>query len=626
MQISLFFYKFASMKNFLQHQVSFDSLTTLFGQAPIALAMLMGENQVVEIANQQILDLWGKSESVFGLPLLEALPEIKDQEFPKILQDVYRTGKPYKGNNMLAKLEKNGILTDCYFDFLYSPIFKDEKITGVSVVATEVTDKVLSEKKLWESELRFKELVESSDYSTAIYKGEDLIIEFANDQMIKTWGKDRTVIGKKLENALPELQGQPFIDILKNVYRTGIPYFSQEDRVDLFVDGILQTFYYNFSYKPMRDADGKVNAIINVAVNVTELINARKIAESAEDEYRNFANAMPHMAWSAGPTGKLHYGNANLLRLLNLTIDEIDKFDFTKVVHPDDLPKVVKVWRDISENPKQFELEYRMFDREKNEYIWYLTTGTPFFKDGEFRKWIGTSTDINEFKNLVKQKDTFLGIASHELKTPLTSLKLYAQFLEKILRKTGDEKSAEYAKKIDMQVAKLTSLIGDLLDVTKINSGKIHLNQTQFDFQTVVMEIAEEMQISTSHKIEIHTATGGTVFADRERIGQVMTNLMSNAIKYSPDADRIIVETEQKDNDIIFTVKDFGIGMPPDKKDHVFEQYYRVSGDEESTFPGLGLGLYIAAQIVERSGGKIWVNSVLGKGSTFSFSLPLSQS
>lgn len=181
----------------------------------------------------------------------------------------------------------------------------------------------------------------------------------------------------------------------------------------------------------MRDADGNVYAIINVAVNVTELINARKIAESAEDEYRNFANAMPNMVWSAGPNGILDYGNANLLRLLNLTIDEIDKFDFTKIVHPDDLPSVAKVWRDISDNPKQFELEYRMFDSEKNEYIWYLTTGTPFFKDGKFCKWIGTSTDINEFKNLVKQKDTFLGIASHELKTPLTSLKLYAQFLEK---------------------------------------------------------------------------------------------------------------------------------------------------------------------------------------------------
>ena len=195
-----------------------------------------------------------------------------------------------------------------------------------------------------------------------------------------------------------------------------------------------------------------------------------------------------------------------------------------------------------------------------------------------------------------------------------------------MLRKTGDEKNADFAKKMDLQVVKLTSLIGDLLDVTKINSGKIHLNQSCFDFEKIVLETAEEMQMSTTHKIEIYTEKGGTVFADRERIGQVITNLISNAIKYSPDADRVVVETQHQENQVIFTVKDFGIGMPEDKKDRVFEQYYRVSGDEESTFPGLGLGLYIAAQIVERSGGKIWVNSVLGKGSTFSFSLPLSQS
>lgn len=612
------------MKNFLQHHVSFDSLATLFSQAPVALAMLMGEDMVIEVANQQILDLWGKNKTVIGMPVLEALPEIKDQDFPKLLLQVYRSGKPFKGNNVLAKLEKNGVLSDCYFDFIYSPILKDQEITGVSVVATEVTDKVLSEKKLWESELRFKELVETADYSTAIYKGEDLIIEFANDQMIKTWGKDKSVIGTKLEDAIPELQNQPFIEVLKNVFKTGIPYITQEDKVDLVVGGVLQTFYYNFSYKPLRDSKGEIYAIMNVALNVTELVNARKKAETNEYDYRNLSNAMPQMVWSAGLTGILDYGNSNLLNLLNLTIDEIDQFDFTKIIHPDDLPNVQKVWEEAAKNPRQFEVEYRMFDRKKNEYIWYLTTGTPFFKDGEFYKWIGTNTDINEFKNLVKQKDTFLGIASHELKTPLTSLKLYAQVLEKMLRKSGDEKSAEFAKKMDLQVVKLTSLIGDLLDVTKINSGKIHLNQSCFDFAKLVLETAEEMQMSTSHKIEIYAKNGGTVFADKERIGQVMINLISNAIKYSPDADRIIIETEKKDNDIIFTVKDFGIGMPEDKKHLAFEQYYRVSGDEQSTFPGLGLGLYIAAQIVERSGGKIWVNSILGKGSTFSFSLPLS--
>ncbi|MGZ5211511.1 MAG: PAS domain-containing protein, partial [Kaistella sp.] len=220
------------MKNFLLNNLSLDSLTTLFSQAPVALAMLMGEEQVIEVANEQILDLWGKDERVLGLPLLEALPEIKDQEFPQILKGVYKTGVAYKGNGVLAMLVKNGVLSECYFDFVYSPIFTNDEITGISVVATEVTEKVLSEKKLQESELRFKELMEISDYSTGIYVGEDLIIDFANDQMIKTWGKDKSVIGKKLEDALPELQGQPFIQILKDIFKTGEPYIAQEDRVD----------------------------------------------------------------------------------------------------------------------------------------------------------------------------------------------------------------------------------------------------------------------------------------------------------------------------------------------------------------------------------------------------------
>ena len=215
-----------------------------------------------------------------------------------------------------------------------------------------------------------------------------------------------------------------------------------------------------------------------------------------------------------------------------------------------------------------------------------------------------------------------MGIASHELKTPLTSLKLYAQVLERMLRKTGDEKNAEFAKKMDLQIVKLTSLIGDLLDVTKINAGKIYLNEAEFDFEQLVTETVEDQRMSTSYTIELSTEKVGMVFADRDRIGQVITNFLSNAIKYSPNAEKIIVKIETVDNQVQFSVKDFGIGMPEDKKDKVFEQYYRVSGDEQTVFPGLGLGLYISSQIIERSKGKIWVNSVLDKGSTFYFSLP----
>ena len=128
--------------------------------------------------------------------------------------------------------------------------------------------------------------------------------------------------------------------------------------------------------------------------------------------------------------------------------------------------------------------------------------------------------------------------------------------------------------------------------------------------------------MSTDFKIELQSENVGMVFADRDRVSQVITNFISNALKYSPNTEKIIVKVEKMGNDVQFSVQDFGIGMPEDKKDKVFEQYYRVSGDEQSTFSGLGLGLFISAQIVERSKGKIWVNSILGKGSTFYFSLP----
>ena len=134
------------MKNFLLNNVSLDSLTTLFSQAPVALAMLMGEEQMVEIANPQILHLWGKNEEVIGLPLLQALPELKDQEFPNILTQVYTTGIPYKGNSELAMIEKNGVLSECYFDFVYSPILNNGVITGVSVVATKSPKKYFPKK------------------------------------------------------------------------------------------------------------------------------------------------------------------------------------------------------------------------------------------------------------------------------------------------------------------------------------------------------------------------------------------------------------------------------------------------------------------------------------------------
>lgn len=611
------------MKKFLENPIGVESLTSLFSQAPVGLAILMGENLVVENANQQVLDFWQKDRSVIGLPILEALPEIADQEFPTILRSVYETGETYKGNKVRALLENEGILEPHYFDFIYAPVYSGEDIIGVSLVATEVTDQVLNEQKLQDSEIRFRDLMEISDYSTAIYLGEDLIVDYANDQMIKTWGKSKAVIGLPLEKALPELEGQPFIQILKDIFKTGEPYISKEDRVDLVVDGTLKTYYFSFSYRPLRNSQGEIYAILNVALDVSELVNSRKEAQESGKEYRNLAEAMPQIVWTTDEEGKFLYYNENMLSFLEIENQDMQDFSFTNILHPEDFIKLKKVWKKASEDKQTFELEFRYKTHQSDEYIWFLNRATPVLDDeGKIKHWIGTSTNINEFKILSAQKDTFLGIASHELKTPLTSLKLYAQVLERMLRKTGDEKNAEFARKMDLQIEKLTSLIGDLLDVTKINAGKIYLNEAEFDFEQLVIETVEDQRMSTSYHIELSTEKVGMVFADRDRIGQVITNFISNAIKYSPNSEKIIVHVETVDDQVQFSVKDFGIGMPEDKKDKVFEQYYRVSGDEQTVFPGLGLGLYISSQIVDRSNGKIWVNSILGKGSTFYFSLP----
>lgn len=227
-----------------------------------------------------------------------------------------------------------------------------------------------------------------------------------------------------------------------------------------------------------------------------------------------------------------------------------------------------------------------------------------------------------KLKELGKQKDDFMAIASHELKTPVTSIKLYTQLLHQKFKKLNDTKSAESVAKMDMQLNKLISLINDLLDVTKIEEGKLQFNFKKFNINKLINEITEEMQLTTKHRIEKDLGSGGDVYADQERIGQVLTNFISNAIKYSPDANKIIIKTTNG-NKLTVSIQDFGMGLTASEQKKVFERFNRAGQEGKGGMPGLGLGLYISKEIVKRHNGEIWVESKKGKGSTFSFSLPI---
>lgn len=251
-------------------------------QAPMAIGLLSGKEMIIEVGNEKMFEIWGKDPSVTGRKLIDALPEIKDQGFIELLEQVYETGTPHFGIGTLAKLVRKGKLEEAYFDFTYTPIRNGESITGIMVLATEVTQQVIARKALEQSEARFRSLIEEAPFATALYVGRDLIIDTANEEMIRIWGKDESVLGMKLGLALPELEGQPFLQILDDVFTSGVAYHSSGAKVDLVINGKLDTFYFNFTYKPLRNEQGEVYAILNMAVEVTEQVIARKKLEESE--------------------------------------------------------------------------------------------------------------------------------------------------------------------------------------------------------------------------------------------------------------------------------------------------------------------------------------------------------
>jgi signal transduction histidine kinase len=234
------------------------------------------------------------------------------------------------------------------------------------------------------------------------------------------------------------------------------------------------------------------------------------------------------------------------------------------------------------------------------------------------------TTSISERKEIEKRKDDFISMASHELKTPVTSLKLYAQLLQKqVVKSKSAAKSIYLFSRFISQIDKLDLLVSDLLDVSKINLNKLEIRKDYFDLNLLIKEVVQNIKPDLkNHHVQIKGKVKDSIFADRDRIGQVITNLLTNAAKYSPRADKIKVTVTEKNNKITVSVRDFGIGIDLSNQGKIFEKFYRVRDSFESTFPGLGIGLYVSYVILKRHEGNILVKSKLGNGSTFIFTIP----
>lgn len=232
--------------------------------------------------------------------------------------------------------------------------------------------------------------------------------------------------------------------------------------------------------------------------------------------------------------------------------------------------------------------------------------------------------DKKAIEAVMKKKDEFMNVASHELKTPITTIKAYLQILQKMVPSTAAASAGDFISKANKQIKKLTDLIDDLLDVSKIQAGKMIYHFSDIDLATLIEEVVGQTQLTTStHQIVLRNNSSVIISGERNRLEQVLSNFLSNAIKYSPNANEVIVKSELTNDDVKVSVRDFGIGIPPDEQQYVFDRFYRVH-ESSRKFSGLGLGLFISAEIIERHGGTIGVESS-SAGTEFYFTIPVAK-
>ncbi len=445
-----------------------------------------------------------------------------------------------------------------------------------------------------------------------------------NPSYQKIFGK-REIVGKPIFEAAPELADQGLEENLLKVYTKGEIYVGNEVPIVLARDeGLLPALcYFNFSFQPMYNEDKKITGILVFGYEVTEQIVAKN---QVEKNMRLLLESISQITITASSDGKFTFYNKYYLDYTGLTLKEATAIrNWKNVIHPEDLKQAIKIGKNSMATGEDFYYEMRLKRKSDGTYRWHLARATAIKNDdNKIISWVGAATDIHDQKMKEQKKDEFISIASHEMKTPLTTVKAYLQLIEMVLSENkNNEKASLYAKKASLSVTRLNELISELLDVSKIQSGKLDYNFTTFNFDEMIDTTIENMQYSSPfHSILKTGSVHQKITGDKDRLQQVVINLLSNAIKYSPSAGKVFINVGLENGEVKVSVKDSGIGIPRHDIEKIFEKYYRVA-NHALQFQGLGIGLFICYEIVQRHQGKLWVESEPGKGSTFYFTLPL---
>ena len=639
-------------------------------QAPVAIALFKGPDFVVELVNNRALELWGRNlAQVLNKPILDAMPELKAQGIKELLDNVYTTGETFSATELPVKIMHDKKPVTAYINFIYEAQYDaDGNINGLITIGTEVTEHVIARKNiersngeqlalneeltasneelsatneelietqeqlqqivnaLEESESRFRYLVQQAPVAIFILNGKSLRIETMNDRMLKMLGKTADIVGKTYVEALPEFADQPFFKLLDDVFATGETFYGNEIKAVIEFDGIFKEGYYNFTYQPIKDNNGITNGIICVSVDVTEQVNARKKVERAEESLRMAVEAAELGSYYINVVDRIFVPSPRLKEFFGYAPDEEVSYEAAiNQIHPDYRQAAADMVEAAITKGIKFDMEYPVIGHNDGKMRWVRGIGTvQHDNNGVDSYFTGVLHEITEKKQDEMRKSDFIGMVSHELKTPLTSLTAIVQVMNAKLKNSDDAFIANAMGKANIQVKKMGNMINGFLNISRLESGKMFIEKHIFEIDALILEVIDEIQMTAfMHSIALASCPPIKVNADRDKIGSVISNLLTNAIKYSPKAQQIIVNCEKIDTFVQISIKDEGMGIDADDLDKLFDRYYRVESKHTSHISGFGIGLYLSAEIIKQHGGRIWADSKPDVGSTFYFTLPI---
>lgn len=583
--------------------------------------------------NDAYMEILGdKHPAALGQPFDEVWHEVWPEIVPVVTEAL--DGRASYFENMPLVLNRKGYDEQTWFTFSYSPLHDAEgKIAGMYCACTETTGQVLAEQNRVIENERLKSLFQQAPGYIAVLCEPSHLFELVNDAYLQLVG-NREVMGKSIREAMPELEGQGFYELLDKVFQTGETFVGHAIPIKLQLEpgqDLVERFL-DFVYQPIRDVRGEITGIFVEGSDVTDAVRATQAIRASEARLRQLANTIPHLAWMADPDGHIHWYNDRWYAYTGATPDQMLGWGWESVQDPALLPMVVERWRASLASGEPWEMTFPLRSAS-GEFRTFFSRAAPLRDEaGKIVQWFGTNTDVTEIKAAEKElkaaserKDEFLAMLAHELRNPLAPINTAAELLS--LTHLDEARVKQTASIISRQVGHMTKLVDDLLDVSRVTRGLVTMRADVLDINELVTEAVEQVQPQMhvkQHRLSVQRADEALyVRGDRTRLIQVMSNLLNNAARYTPAKGTIDVKVTSAADWITISVSDDGIGLAPALAPYIFELFTQGERSSDRGQGGLGLGLALVKSLVELHAGAVSVRSEgAGKGSEFVVRLP----